>query len=145
MTDAEAAIELVDQMAMVLWRARELTVQPRLRRMKPDEIDRQSGAWNTMRQMAGVCLCESFPQFRSLLNPTADYVADPEEAVRAFTKAVLHGDDEHKAWLLEAAENFIAGKPLPAPRGKGTAALNPGVDAYRDHVESQFVDPGHEA
>jgi hypothetical protein len=40
--------------------------------------------------------------------------------VRAFAKAVLHGDDEHKAWLLEAAEAFIAGEPLPAPRGKGT-------------------------
>jgi hypothetical protein len=42
------------------------------------------------------------------------------EPVRAFAKAVLHGDDEHKAWLLEASEAFIAGEPLPAPRGKGT-------------------------
>jgi hypothetical protein len=41
------------------------------------------------------------------------------EPVRAFAKAVLHGDDEHKAWLLEAAEAFIDGKPLPAPRGRG--------------------------
>jgi hypothetical protein len=43
------------------------------------------------------------------------------EPVQAFAKAVLHGDDEHKAWLLEAAGAFIAGNPLPAPRGKGAA------------------------
>jgi hypothetical protein len=42
------------------------------------------------------------------------------EPVRVFAKAVLHGDGEHKAWLIEAAEAFIAGKPLPPPRGKGT-------------------------
>jgi hypothetical protein len=41
------------------------------------------------------------------------------EPVRAFAKAVLHGDDEHKAWLLEAAEAFIDRKPLPAQRGRG--------------------------
>lgn len=46
-------------------------------------------------------------------------VQSDAEVVRAFAKAMLHGDDEHKAWLLEAAEAFIAGNPLPPPRGKG--------------------------
>jgi hypothetical protein len=51
----------------------------------------------------------------------AALVQSDAEPVRAFAKAVLHGDNEHKAWLLEAAEAFIEGKPLPEPRGKGTA------------------------
>jgi hypothetical protein len=51
------------------------------------------------------------------------------EPVRAFAKAVLHGDDEHKAWLLEAAEAFIAGNPSPAPRGKGTQQPDAEPDA----------------
>lgn len=45
-------------------------------------------------------------------------------AVREFTLAILHGDDEHRKWLMEASECFILGKTLPEPRGKGTA--NPG-------------------
>jgi hypothetical protein len=40
------------------------------------------------------------------------------KAVREFAQAVLHGDDEHRAWLMEAADAFIAGR-VPAPRGKG--------------------------
>src|SRR5690242_9315440 len=43
-----------------------------------------------------------------------------DERIRAFAKAILHGDDEHREWLTEAAEAFIAGTPLPPPRGKGT-------------------------
>jgi hypothetical protein len=50
------------------------------------------------------------------------------EPVRAFAKAVLHGDDEHKAWLTEAAEAFISNKPLPSPRGKGTAPPHPDAE-----------------
>jgi hypothetical protein len=49
--------------------------------------------------------------------------------VAEFAQAILHGDDEHRGWLLEAADAFNEGKPLPAPRGKGTAphasALHP--------------------
>ena len=36
--------------------------------------------------------------------------------VLAFAEAVLHGDDEHRAWLIEAAECWMAGRNLPAPR-----------------------------
>lgn len=53
------------------------------------------------------------------------------DPVRVFAKAVLHGDDEHKAWLLEAAEAFIAGKPLPPPRGKGTKQSDAEPVAWR--------------
>lgn len=35
------------------------------------------------------------------------------EQVTAFANAVLHGDDKHKAWLREAAQCFIDGRPLP--------------------------------
>jgi hypothetical protein len=42
------------------------------------------------------------------------------DAVRSFARAILHGDDEHKAWLLEASERFLAGLPVPPPRDKRT-------------------------
>lgn len=50
-----------------------------------------------------------------------EWAAHPRQRahwIRAFTEAILHGDDEHKAWLQEAAEAYIAGKPLPPPRAK---------------------------
>lgn len=37
------------------------------------------------------------------------------KAIRAFAKAVQHGDVRHRAWLLEAAECFIEGRELPKP------------------------------
>lgn len=40
--------------------------------------------------------------------------------VRKFARAILHGDEVHKEWLLEAAEAFIAGEPLPPPRDAKT-------------------------
>jgi hypothetical protein len=47
---------------------------------------------------------------------------DVEEAIRKFVGAILHGDIEHRVWLLEAAEAFIKGEPLPTPRGKGVSS-----------------------
>jgi hypothetical protein len=34
----------------------------------------------------------------------------PEGQVRAFAAYILHGDNRHRAWLLEAAEAFIASR-----------------------------------
>lgn len=36
--------------------------------------------------------------------------------VTAFAASIMHGSDEHKAWLMEAADSFAAGEPLPPPR-----------------------------
>lgn len=49
------------------------------------------------------------PEWRVEL-PTS---AEVQEAIRAFVRDILHGDEEHQAWLLAAAESFIAGRPLP--------------------------------
>jgi hypothetical protein len=38
------------------------------------------------------------------------------DVVRGFANAILHGSDEHRAWLLDAAEAYIAGAPMPSPR-----------------------------
>lgn len=45
----------------------------------------------------------------------------PTEArgVIAFCEAILHGDEDHRRWLREAAQCFAEGRPLPAPYGKG--------------------------
>jgi hypothetical protein len=46
------------------------------------------------------------------------------KAVREFVaKAILHGDEGQRAWLLDAAECFLAGKPMPDPPPSGPRAL----------------------
>jgi len=42
------------------------------------------------------------------------------QLIRSFARAILHGDEVHRAWLVEAAEAFIEGKPMPPPRDKKT-------------------------
>jgi len=37
--------------------------------------------------------------------------AQPSQ-VQVFAQAILHGDKEHQAWLLEAAQCFVDGKPM---------------------------------
>jgi hypothetical protein len=56
------------------------------------------------------------------------------DAIRRFAQAVLHGDEEHRAWLVEAAEAFIAGERMPEPRGGGKteAALTRKVKELED-------------
>jgi hypothetical protein len=50
---------------------------------------------------------------------------DGLERVRTeFLPAILHGDETHRAWLSEAVDCFLAGKPVPPPTGTGM-----GVDA----------------
>jgi hypothetical protein len=44
--------------------------------------------------------------------------------IRHFTQAILHGDDEHRAWLQEAAEAFIEGRELPPPRANAPILTN---------------------
>jgi hypothetical protein len=60
--------------------------------------------------------------------PPVPEVRRPYEAVRRFTQAILHGDDEHRAWLIEAAEAFIAGQSMPPPRDGGEPAPPPVPD-----------------
>ncbi len=51
------------------------------------------------------------------IQPLLDEISRCSEGeVLEFAKAILHGDEVHRAWLLEAAEAFVSGKPLPLPR-----------------------------
>ena len=45
--------------------------------------------------------------------------APEKEIVGRLWRATAHGDDDHRAWLLEAYTAFFAGQPVPAPRGLG--------------------------
>ena len=38
-----------------------------------------------------------------------------EDPIRQFARAILHGDNAHRAWLLEAAEKFLEGKEIVKP------------------------------
>ena len=42
-----------------------------------------------------------------------------ELALHHFVDAILHGDQKHRSWLLEAKWCFINGEPIPYPRGSG--------------------------
>ncbi len=44
-------------------------------------------------------------------------VVFPVESVRVFANAILHGNEEHRGWLLEAAENFIEDAEIRERRG----------------------------
>lgn len=46
-----------------------------------------------------------------------------KQAVRHFAELILHGDDEHKGWLTEAAECYANNQPMPPARGKGASAV----------------------
>lgn len=39
-------------------------------------------------------------------------IINNDSQVKAFTKAILHGDEKHQAWLLEAAEKFERGEAI---------------------------------
>jgi hypothetical protein len=46
----------------------------------------------------------------------AALAAEREKSVRDFAAKILHGDDVHKAWLTEAADAYVNGFTMPAPR-----------------------------
>lgn len=59
------------------------------------------------------------PNMRALLLTEAALLIARDgstNAVREFAKAILHGSEEHRAWLLAAAEAYIAGRPFPEAR-----------------------------
>jgi hypothetical protein len=53
-----------------------------------------------------------------------------------FVNLILHGDDEHKAWLREAGEAFLFGKPIPVARGGAKKEPIVGLN----HVTLRFPD-----
>ena len=55
-----------------------------------------------------------------------------DDRVRQFAAQILHGDEEHRSWLAEAAECFIQNQPLPIPRGKGSSPTPDGVIKDRE-------------
>jgi hypothetical protein len=46
-----------------------------------------------------------------------------KQVIADFVCAILHGDEVHRAWLRDAGDAFITGKPIPPPRdSKGKLA-----------------------
>lgn len=51
--------------------------------------------------------CE--PLVNALQANATDWLAQQKaEAVRQFARSILHGDDQHRAWLIETAEKWEA-------------------------------------
>lgn len=56
------------------------------------------------------------------------------ESIRAFVATILHGNDEHQAWLREAAECFIRGEAVP----EGTSDFNAAfIEAARNQLRRE--------
>ena len=47
--------------------------------------------------------------------------AEKRPGVKDFVLQILHGDTDHRAWLLDAASEFVMGRPVPPPSGLGRA------------------------
>jgi len=69
---------------------------------------------------------------------------DEKSRVEDFAEAILHGDEQHRAWLLEAAEAFNTGEPLPEPKTTATQVrineLKDTLEEYGRHKESCIDD-----
>lgn len=72
-------------------------------------------------------------------NAAPDKAGDREGAIREFAKAILHGDDEHQSWLLEAAHAFIVGDPMPSARGKGAALTTGNETPSAGGLDASFI------
>lgn len=76
-------------------------------------MDRKAAAFKILRDaFYKTRLTEKVPVDAEALS----VVLATENDVRDFARAALHGNDVHRAWLLEAAEAFKAGRPLPQSR-----------------------------
>jgi hypothetical protein len=40
------------------------------------------------------------------------------DGINGFVKAILHGNDDHRKWLIDASIDFAAGNPVRALVGK---------------------------
>jgi hypothetical protein len=59
-----------------------------------------------------------------------------EGLLTRFLPAILHGDDEHRAWLTAAVEAYLADQPIPSPAGSGRKdALIASLEARCERLE----------
>ncbi len=67
---------------------------------------------------------------RNCMADDADYrvrqwmpVGERAAIVKDFADAILHGDDKHRAWLINAVARFLAGVPIEPPAEKARKAV----------------------
>lgn len=73
------------------------------------------------------------------LTAPAERAPDAVPDVRAFAMAILHGDEEHQAWLIEAANRWIEGKDMPPPRSKQSPSPTPDDGSLLTYEEKQKI------
>lgn len=57
------------------------------------------------------------------------------KGVRDFARAILHGDEKHRKWLLDAAESFISGEPI-----RGVSSGLPAAVESKEQKERRYYD-----
>lgn len=83
-------------------------------------------------------------------------LAEAEEwskrTVQDFAEAILHGDEKHRAWLIDAAEAWVAGRGMPKWRAEHpddppryVAPLPPVAEASREKITLPKPTPEQEA
>ena len=76
------------------------------------------------------------------LTDTAEAAAQWQRSLfTSFVDAILHGDAEHRGWLIECRDNALAGKPVPPPRGQGRTES---AEKERDETRREADDYLHE-
>ena len=84
--------------------------------MRADRVAAALDAWHEDRTWRNLRASKDWREAMSRALAAADAVARPEmvaNEIRLFAGAILHGDAVHREWLIEAAEAFIAGQPVP--------------------------------
>jgi len=96
------SMSMVERVALAIWQTREKDLPPHKRRMKPDEIDRASGAWLSMLEQARAAI-EAMPfdeVIKQFLDVIINYLArlhPPTEVEAEFGNAML----EHIRWIRD--------------------------------------------
>lgn len=88
---------------------------------------------------ANVGLIDAVLQRLEPLNIPTGSAGQPGEGkggVLEFANAILHGDVEHRAWLTEAAQAFVAGQPLPPVRSATTPPTTGSLPIQTDSVSA---------
>lgn len=91
-------------------------------------------------EVTGLPYAENAPYVRKGLIAALPLApAAPDRGVKAFARAVLHGNQEHQDWLIAAADAWVAGEPLPKIAPETHAPAEPVDDAWVEKTAREIA------
>ncbi len=83
--------EMIERLALAIWREREIGFPPRVRRFNPDELDRESGAW-------AACMREARALVETMREPTETMIKVGNDAGCWDRDFSLDDGDADQVW-----------------------------------------------